>query len=65
MLTGLQSVIKDVSVRRKRTGVSQQLTSNEFMEINRKASQLLALFFPELLNQILEVKQSMLARCKI
>lgn len=44
MQTGLQSVSKDVSVWRKRTGVSPQLMSNEFMEINRKASQLLPLF---------------------
>lgn len=45
MLTGLQSVTKDMRVWRNRTGVSPQLMSNEFMEINRKASQLLALFF--------------------
>lgn len=38
MLTGLQSVIKDMSIWRKRTGASPQLMSNEFMEINRKVS---------------------------
>lgn len=45
MLTGIQSVMKDLRVWRKRTGTSPEMISNEFMDINRKARQLLV-FFP-------------------